>query len=161
MPPPLPNSRKRQGKWALSWENRPKMVGQHCKTVSKNQLAKSPIFDDTAKKKACDIFFVTGLWWELVDSNHRSITQQIYSLSPLATRESSPIQLCNQRLADCSIIIAKTFTKSKPFFQKSYFISFQQQCFSKEKMPDPMSVKFTLAFFCFARYNSYIVDMSQ
>ena len=35
----------------------------------------------------------TSLWWELVDSNHRSITQQIYSLSPLATRESSPIRL--------------------------------------------------------------------
>jgi hypothetical protein len=50
LPLPLPNSRKRQEKWALNWENRPKMVGQHCKTVSKNQLAKSPIFDDTAKK---------------------------------------------------------------------------------------------------------------
>ena len=71
MPPPLPNSRKRQGKWALSWENRPKMVGQHCKTVSKNQLAKSPIFDDTAKKKACDIFFVTGLWLRGQDLNLR------------------------------------------------------------------------------------------
>ena len=66
---PLPNSRKRQEKWALSWENRPKMVGQHCKTVSKNQLAKSPIFDDTAKKKACDIFFVTGLWLRGQDLN--------------------------------------------------------------------------------------------
>ena len=70
MPPPLPNSRKRQEKWALSWENRPKMVGQHCKTVSKNQLAKLSIFDDTAKKKACYIFFVTGLfcwvWWYCV-----------------------------------------------------------------------------------------------
>ena len=32
-------------------------------------------------------------WWELVDSNHRSIKQQIYSLSPLATRESSHILL--------------------------------------------------------------------
>ncbi|WP_412307824.1 hypothetical protein [Gemmiger formicilis] len=62
LPPPLPNSRKRQEKWASSWENRPKMVGQHCKTASKNRLAKSPFFDDTAKKKACDIFFVTGLW---------------------------------------------------------------------------------------------------
>ena len=79
-------------KWASRWANRPKMVGQHCKTVSKNRLAKSSIFDDTAKKKAYDIFFVTGLWWELVDSNHRSIKQQIYSLSPLATRESSLIQ---------------------------------------------------------------------
>jgi hypothetical protein len=47
------------------------MVGQHCKTVSKNQLAKSPIFDDTAKKKACDIFFVTGLWSWWPDLNRR------------------------------------------------------------------------------------------
>ena len=36
---------------------------------------------------------VVSFWWELVDSNHRSIKQQIYSLSPLATRESSLIQL--------------------------------------------------------------------
>ena len=28
------------------------------------------------------------IWWERVDSNHRSNLQQIYSLSPLATRES-------------------------------------------------------------------------
>lgn len=61
LPPPLPNSGQRQEKWASSWKNRTKMVGQHCKTVSKNRLAKLPIFDDTAKKKACDIFFVTGL----------------------------------------------------------------------------------------------------
>ena len=26
-------------------------------------------------------------WWRKVDSNHRSETQQIYSLPPLATRE--------------------------------------------------------------------------
>lgn len=38
-------------------------------------------------------------WWELVDSNHRSITQQIYSLSPLATRESS--QICAPHLVLC------------------------------------------------------------
>ena len=62
MPPPLPNSGKRQEKWASSWENRTKMVGQHCKTVSKNWLAKPPIFNDTAKKKDCDIFFITVLW---------------------------------------------------------------------------------------------------
>ena len=37
-------------KWESRWANRPKMVGQHCKTVSKNRLAKSPFFDDTAKK---------------------------------------------------------------------------------------------------------------
>ena len=33
----------------------------------------------------------TGLWWEMVDSNHRRHSQQIYSLSPLATREIAPI----------------------------------------------------------------------
>ena len=48
--PRLPNSKKRQKKWASGWENCPKMVGLHCKTVSKNWLAKSPIFGDTTKK---------------------------------------------------------------------------------------------------------------
>ena len=33
-----------------------------------------------------------GLWWERVDSNHRSRRQQIYSLPPLATREHSHIK---------------------------------------------------------------------
>ena len=36
-----------------------------------------------------------GLWWERVDSNHRSRRQQIYSLPPLATREHSHMQLKN------------------------------------------------------------------
>lgn len=46
------------------------------------------------QKKPRRISILRGLfWWELVDSNHRSIKQQIYSLSPLATRESSLIQL--------------------------------------------------------------------
>ena len=49
-------------KWESRWANRPKMVGQHCKTVSKNWLAKSLIFDATTKKKDCDIFFITVLW---------------------------------------------------------------------------------------------------
>ena len=31
-------------------------------------------------------------WWGKVDSNHRSYKQQIYSLSPLATRELSHIE---------------------------------------------------------------------
>ena len=44
-----------------------------------------------SNRKQVRIFLV---WWELVDSNHRSIKQQIYSLSPLATRESSHIHLC-------------------------------------------------------------------
>ena len=33
------------------------------------------------------------LWWGRTDSNHRSETQQIYSLSPLATRELPHIHL--------------------------------------------------------------------
>ena len=76
-----------------------KTAGHLYKKQLENWLSKPLIFDDTAKKKACDIFFVTGLWWELVDSNHRSIKQQIYSLSPLATRESSHILFCVCRVA--------------------------------------------------------------
>ena len=38
-------------------------------------------------------------WWERVDSNHRSESQQIYSLPPLATRELSHI-LCSVELVD-------------------------------------------------------------
>ena len=37
-----------------------------------------------------DVLFV---WWGKVDSNHRRHCQQIYSLSPLATREFPHIQL--------------------------------------------------------------------
>ena len=33
------------------------------------------------------------IWWRRVDSNHRSKKQQIYSLSPLATRELPHIKL--------------------------------------------------------------------
>lgn len=33
------------------------------------------------------------IWWERVDSDHRSETQQIYSLPPLTTREHSHIKL--------------------------------------------------------------------
>ena len=45
------------------------MVGQHCKTASQNCVVKLLIFDDTAKRKARDIFFVTGLWCDREDSN--------------------------------------------------------------------------------------------
>ena len=71
--------------------NRQKTVGQHCKTRLENLTTQAPIFGDITKKKGCDNIFVTAFWWELVDSNHRSIKQQIYSLSPLATREHAHI----------------------------------------------------------------------
>ena len=62
---------KSSEKWESRWANRPKMVGQHCKTVSKNWLAKSLIFDATTKKKDCDIFFITVLWLRRQDLNLR------------------------------------------------------------------------------------------
>ena len=34
------------------------------------------------------------IWWERVDSNHRSRRQQIYSLPPLTAREHSHIFIC-------------------------------------------------------------------
>ena len=48
-----------------------------------------------ARKRADDVFIkkrrskanFAPTWWRRVDSNHRSETQQIYSLPPLATRE--------------------------------------------------------------------------
>ena len=40
------------------------------------------------KLVASDMTLATS-WWRRVDSNHRSETQQIYSLPPLATREFS------------------------------------------------------------------------
>ena len=110
--------------------NRQKTVGQHCKTRLENLTTQAPIFGDITKKKGCDNIFVTAFWWELVDSNHRSIKQQIYSLSPLATRESSHILFCSVaalRVAQCLIIIAKRNRKCKPFFQ--FFCDFFKKVF--------------------------------
>ena len=39
------------------------------------------------------------IWWGRTDSNHRSETQQIYSLSPLATRELPHMQLARLRVS--------------------------------------------------------------
>ena len=35
-------------------------------------------------------------WWGKMDSNHRRHCQQIYSLSPLATREFPHMQFCQK-----------------------------------------------------------------
>ena len=45
------------------------------------------------KAKEHTIKVCSFTWWEMVDSNHRRLSQQIYSLSPLATREISHIKL--------------------------------------------------------------------
>ena len=44
-------------------------------------------FKSTSKQKRDTPKGVSLFWWGRTDSNHRSDTQQIYSLSPLATRE--------------------------------------------------------------------------
>ena len=45
-----------------------------------------PLFIRKNKKRWSKANFAPT-WWRRVDSNHRSETQQIYSLPPLATRE--------------------------------------------------------------------------
>ena len=49
-----------------------------------------------SNRKQVRIFLV---WWARVDSNHRSWKQQIYSLSPLATREHAHIQFAVSQTA--------------------------------------------------------------
>ena len=97
------------------------------------------------KNKSDTHYQVSLCWWELVDSNHRSIKQQIYSLSPLATRESSHILFCSVaalRVAQCLIIIAKRNRKCKPFFQffcdffkKSFLCTLHRTIFKKKERP--------------------------
>ena len=52
-------------------------------------LSKNPecVFSEEVKSKNPERFRIRDFWWGKVDSNHRSDKQQIYSLSPLATRE--------------------------------------------------------------------------
>ena len=40
-----------------------------------------------------EIRYIHSIWWGRVDSNHRRHCQQIYSLSPLATREHPHMKL--------------------------------------------------------------------
>ena len=49
------------------------------------------------KKPDLSVWFV---WWGRTDSNHRSYKQQIYSLSPLATRELPHVQLARLEPVD-------------------------------------------------------------
>ena len=67
--------------------------------------------------------FVCRVWWARVDSNHRSIKQQIYSLSPLATREHAHIYFCHPAFvlpADL-LILPQPRRFVKKFFQLSFF----------------------------------------
>ena len=51
------------------------------------ETEKSPQTRMNTKKNVPDSKIRHIIWWEKMDSNHRSETQQIYSLPPLATRE--------------------------------------------------------------------------
>ena len=51
------------------------------------ETEKSPQTRMNTKKNVPDSKIRHIIWWGKVDSNHRSVKQQIYSLSPLATRE--------------------------------------------------------------------------
>ena len=71
-------------------------VSSSCTFYFRNLIADTEVgtkMGTTDKQKAlksCD--FKAFYWWGKVDSNHRSHWQQIYSLSPLATREFPHIQ---------------------------------------------------------------------
>ena len=51
------------------------------------EMEKSPQTRMKPKKNVTDSKIGHITWWRRMDSNHRSETQQIYSLPPLATRE--------------------------------------------------------------------------
>ena len=97
------------------------------------------------KNKSDTHYQVSLCWWELVDSNHRSIKQQIYSLSPLATRESSHIHLLPRAHSLCRSVL-DYYSKAEPemqaffsiflrFFQKSFLYTLHRAIFKKKECP--------------------------
>ena len=97
------------------------------------------------KNKSDTHYQVSLCWWELVDSNHRSIKQQIYSLSPLATRESSHILFLLRRGTPCRSVL-DYYSKAEPemqaffliflrFFQKSFLCTLHRVIFKKKGRP--------------------------
>ena len=97
------------------------------------------------KNKSDTHYQVSLCWWELVDSNHRSIKQQIYSLSPLATRESSHILFCSVAALLCRSVL-DYYSKAEPemqaffsiflrFFQKSFLCTLHRAIFKKKECP--------------------------
>ena len=97
------------------------------------------------KNKSDTHYQVSLCWWELVDSNHRSIKQQIYSLSPLATRESSHILFLLRRGTPCRSVL-DYYSKAEPemqaffsiflrFFQKSFLFTLHRAIFKKKERP--------------------------
>ena len=82
------------------------------RTVSKSRLS-NPMSSLTTKKPLSVRIAVIS-WWGRTDSNHRSETQQIYSLSPLATRELPLILLR-------SVETEHAYYNTKNSFVKNFF----------------------------------------
>ena len=60
---------------------------------NEKRKGEGPVREGLAEKREAAVPAAQRLiWWEWVDSNHRSRRQQIYSLPPLATRERSHMQ---------------------------------------------------------------------
>ena len=89
------------------------------RTLAKSRLS-NPVSSPTTKKT--NTFWCWSfLWWGRTDSNHRSETQQIYSLSPLATRELPHILFSlskqNMRIISWNLILSRTISD----FQRKVF----------------------------------------
>ena len=76
-------------------------------------------------------------WWRRVDSNHRSETQQIYSLPPLATRELLHMKLwswwtdSNPRPADYKSAALPAELHQRVSLTLEYYIIFEKICQGK------------------------------
>ena len=71
-----------------------------CKMLFTGFLCNNQFFLQFFKEKEKPVLFQVPVWWGKVDSNHRRHCQQIYSLSPLATREFPHIRLRRVELVD-------------------------------------------------------------
>ena len=67
-------------------------------------------------------------WWREVDSNHRSETQQIYSLPPLATRELLHMEPVNELVR---------FRNSFEIYKHEEFEFFETVCGAGERTRTP------------------------
>ena len=76
------------------WERVDSLFCGNASAVAKlpRSLAKSRLSNPPQTERPNTLSDDRSFWWERVDSNHRSKMQQIYSLSPLATRESIHIE---------------------------------------------------------------------
>ena len=96
---------------------------------------------------------ISLLWWGMVDSNHRRHRQQIYSLSPLATREFPHIQFAlggaGGRTRTPDLLITNQL-----LYQLSYT---SIQC-DPSVAPDNMIYYTTLRSVCQAFFQKYFSD---